>query len=113
MISGSVKKLEIDANGNLRAETEYTLTDGSKTIGNTRYSCMNFSKEKIAEDVKAHCETLMKKVWNLKQNQELLTTKVDDITHSCSSLEITIKPAVLDANGDVVTPAEKITINDQ
>jgi len=113
MISGKVKKLEIDDNGNLKVETEYTLTDGSKTIGNTRYSCMNFSKEKIAEDVKAHCETLIKKIWNLKQNQGLVTTKVDDISYQCSSVEVITKPAVLDANGNVVTPAEKLIIDDK
>lgn len=113
MISGQCKKVELDQNGNLRVETEYTLTDGSKTTGHTRYSCQNFSKEAIAKDVKQNCETLMRKTWNLKQNQVLRETKVDDIAHQCSSVEIVSKPAVYDKDGKVVTAEEKITIDDK
>lgn len=112
MISGNVKKIEIDENGNLKVETEYTLTDGSKKLGHTRYSALNFSKDKVLEDVKAHTETLMQKTYNLKQNQTLVNTKVDDISYQCTELEITVKPAELDKDGNVVTPAEKIIIND-
>ena len=114
MISGQVKKCEIDTNGNLRVETEYTLTDGSKTTGHTRYSCINFSRDNILKDVKQHCETLMQKTYNLKQNQLLKDTKIDDIKYDCTSVEVVTKQAVYDKDGiTVLTPAEKITIDDK
>ena len=112
MISGNVKGIAIDDNGNLKVETEYTLTDGSKTIGHTRYSAQNFSKDKILEDVKSQCENLMRKTWNLKQNQELVKTIVNDVAYTCESVELVTKPAVTDIQGNVITPAEKITIDD-
>lgn len=112
MIKGQTKRCYLDKNGNITVETEYTLTDGSKVTGHTRYSCQNFSKEAIAKDVKQHCETLMRKTWNLKQNQVLRETKVDDIAYECSSCEIVSKPAVYDKDGKVTTAEEKITIND-
>lgn len=113
MISASVKGIAIDDNGNLKVETEYTLTDGSKTIGHTRYSAQNFSKDKILEDVKSQCENLMRKTWNLKQNQILKDTKVDDITYSCESVELVIKPEAKDVEGTIIQAKESITIDDK
>lgn len=113
MISGSVKGIAIDDNGNLKVETEYTLTDGSKTTGHTRYSALNFSKDKILEDVKSQCENIMRKTWNLKQNQELVKTIVNDVAYICSSVELVTAPAVVDIKtGLEITPATKITIDD-
>jgi hypothetical protein len=112
MISGQVQSSSIDDHGNIRVTTEYTLTDGSKSIGNTRYSFENFSKAKILEDVKQHCETLMRKVYTLKTNQELIKTKVDDISYECESVELVTKQAITDKDGIITTPAVKITIND-
>jgi hypothetical protein len=105
MISAKVLNASIDDNGNLKVATEYTLTDGSKQTGHTRYSAQNFSKDKILEDVKSQCE-------NLKQNQELVKTLVNDIAYSCESVELVTKPAVTDMRGVELTPAEKITIDD-
>jgi hypothetical protein len=112
MISAKVLNASIDDNGNLKVATEYTLTDGSKQTGHTRYSAQNFSKDKILEDVKSQCENLMRKTWNLKQNQELVKTLVNDIAYSCESVELVTKPAVTDMRGVELTPAEKITIDD-
>ena len=113
MITGKVLGSTIDDNGNIKVKTEYTLTDGSKTIGHTRYNFFNFSKERILTDVKIHCETLMTKAYGLKRHQELVATKVDDITHQCTQVEITVKPAVLDAQGNITTPAETLIIDDK
>jgi hypothetical protein len=113
MISGQVKKVEIDQNGNLKVETEYTLTDGSKSIGHTRYDCRNFSKTKILEDVKSQCENLMRKIYNLKQNQVLVETKVDDVSYECSSVELVVKQEIKDINGVITQVKESITIDDK
>ena len=69
MISGNVKKLEIDANGNLRAETEYTLTDGSKVTGHTRYSALNFSTDKVLAEKDGVIEELKKRVNTLEETK--------------------------------------------
>lgn len=114
MISGKVLKSEIDENGNIRVVTEYTLTDGSKKIGNTRYNYVNFSREAVQKDVDTHCETIMKRVWGLKKHQELIgQVKVDDLSKDLSSCDIVTKHAVLDKDGKIVTPEVKITIDDK
>ncbi len=113
MISGKVIGKEIDQNGNIMVSTEYTLTDGSKKVGHTRYNFINFSEATVLKDVKTHCETLMRKVYALKKHQELINIAFNDIEHTCTSLEIIIKPAVKDEDGNIVTPAEKITIDDK
>ena len=114
MISAQVVKAELDENSNIKVETEYTLTDNSKVIGHTRYNALNFSREAIQKDIDTHCETLMRKVWMLKANQGLVTTTtVNDLSKSISSCEIITKPAVLDKDGNIVTPAEKLTIDDK
>jgi len=113
MISGRVIGKEIDENGNIKIATQYTLTDGSKKTGYTRYNARNFSEAKVLADVKQHTETLMVKTWNLKQNQTLVTTDLSGVQHDCNSVEITITPAVMDKDGNVTTPAEKITIDDK
>lgn len=108
MISGQVKKSEIDENGNIKVEIEFTLTDGSKTTGYTRYNAFNFSRDKLEKDVKQHCETLMKKVYSLKTNQELLATKIDDISYECTSVVI---PEIKDKDGNIIQAS--ITIDDK
>jgi hypothetical protein len=113
MISAKVLNASIDENGNLKVATEYTLTDGSKQTGHTRYSAQNFSKDKILEDVKSQCENLMRKTWNLKQNQVLKDTKVDDITYSCESVELVTKPEIKDLEGKITQAKESITIDDK
>jgi hypothetical protein len=113
MISAQVLSSEIDENGNIKVKTEYILTDGSKTIGHTRYSTFNFSKDLILQDIKSQCENLIRKVYCLKQNQELVKTDLTDISYSCSEVEIVTKPEILDKDMKVVVPAEKITIDDK
>ena len=113
MITGKVLGTSIDANGNIKVQTEYTLTDGSKTIGHTRYSCMNFSRDAILNDVKSQCENLMRKIYNLKQNQILKDTKVDDINYECSSVESITKPEIKDVEGNITQAKESITIDDK
>ena len=51
MISGKVLSSEIDDNGNIKVKTEYTLTDGSKKIGHTRYNFMNFIYMRVAATI--------------------------------------------------------------
>jgi hypothetical protein len=113
MISGVAKRIEIDANGNLRVETEYTLTDGSKTIGHTRYSALNFSLDMIEKDIKSQCENLMRKIWNLKQNQELVKTDVTGVSYECSSVKIVTKPEMKDKDGIIIQAEESITVDDK
>ena len=113
MISGQVQSCTLDDNGNIKVQTEYTLTDGSKVVGHTRYDCRNFSKAKILEDVKTQCENLMKKTYSLKQNQILKDTVVSDISYSCSSVELVVKPEIKDINGNVTQAQESITIDDR
>ena len=112
MISGKVLKSEIDENGNIKVETEYTLTDGSKKIGNTRYNFKNFSKEKVLEDVKTHCETLMTRVYSLKAHQELVKVKVSDIKYDCVSAVVIIEPEKKDKDGNIIAK-QTITIDDK
>ena len=113
MISGKVIGSTIDDRGNIKVKTEYTLTNGMKVIGFTRYNFLNFSKEKILKDVKTHCETLMKKTYGLKQHEELIKTQVDDITHQCTQVELIVKPAELGPEGAVTTPAKTLIIDDK
>lgn len=114
MISGKMIDKQIDENGNIKVTTEYTLTDGSKVQGATRYNCFNYSKAKILEDIKTHCETLMRKTYNLKQNQTIIATPfTDEIKYDCLSIEIVIKPAEYNEDGSIKTPTEKITIDDR
>ena len=101
MISGQVIGCEIDQNGNLKVATEYTLTDGSKQIGYTRYNCFNFTVENIQEDIKAQCENLMQKIYNLKQNQTLVNTNLSAVKYDCVNAQIQI------------SPTETITIDDK
>jgi hypothetical protein len=111
MISAKVLGSEIDDNGNIKVKTEYTLTDGSKTIGHTRYNALNFSKEKILEDIKSQCENIMRKTWNLKQNQKLVDTVVNDITYTCEKVEL-ITSTIVDKNKPEIESIKKITIDD-
>ena len=113
MITGKVIGKEIDTNGNIKVNTEYVLTDGSKKIGSTRYNYLNFSQAAVEKDIKTHCETLMKRVWGLKKHQELILT---DLTHTkcaVSEVEIITKPAIRDVNGNIVSPAELTMIDDK
>ena len=114
MISGKVLSKEVDAHGNIKVYTEYTLTDNSKVQGAVRYNCFNYNEAKVLEDVKAHCETLMKKTYALKQNQTLVATPfTGEIKHDCSSMQVMTKPPVYDTDGvTIITPAEYITIDD-
>ena len=114
MISGKVLSKEIDQYGNIKVTTEYTLTDNSKKIGATRYNCFNYSETKVLKDVKQHCETLMKKTYNLKQNQTIIAEPfTGEIKYDCSSCQIMTKPPVYDTDGKtILTPAEYITIDD-
>lgn len=112
MISGQAKGITIDDNGNLKVETEYTLTDGTKLTGHTRYSCMNFSKAQVLEDIKSHCENLMRKTYNLKRNQELVKTDVKDVAYSCSVVEVVTKPEIKDMQGNITQAKEIISIDD-
>lgn len=113
MISGSVVNKEIDINGNIRVTTEYTLTDGSKILGTTRYNFLTFSAAQMLQDIKDHCETLMRKIYNLKENQRLVLEDVGVIQYVCESAEIITKPAVHDKDGTIITPAETLTIDDK
>ncbi len=113
MISGKVLSTVIDENGNIKVQAEYTLTDGSKKIGHTRYNFVNFSAEAIQKDVKTHCETLMKRVYALKAHQEMILIDMTNIKYDCTSVEMIIKPAVTDVEGNITTPAETLTIDDK
>mgnify|MGYP001235011668 CR=1 FL=1 len=113
MITGQAKSVIIDENGNLKVETEYTLTDGSKTIGHTRYNFLNFSIAKIEEDIKSQCENLMRKIYNLKQSQILVNTPVTGVGYECSSVELVIKPEIKDAQGNITQAKETLTIDDK
>ena len=113
MISGKVKGIDIDNNGNLRVTTEYTLTDGSKRTGNVRYTPFNFSRERVLNDIKQHCETLMRRVYTIKKNQELVKTNLSDVQYDCNGAEIVLRSATIDAHGNIIVPAETIIIDDK
>ena len=113
MITGKVLNAQIDQHGNVKVATEYTLTDGTKIIGHTRYNFINYTREKVLEDVKTHCETLMKKVYGLKKHQELINeVNLSNAEYSCSSMELVIKPEKKDPQGNIIQVKETITIND-
>lgn len=90
MISGKVLSSSIDDNGNIKVKAEYTLTDGTKIIGHTRYNCFNFSQERVLANIRAHCETLMRKVYALKKNQELSVQDLTGISYDCSELTVQV-----------------------
>lgn len=113
MISGKVLGCKLDQNSNILVSTEYTLTDGSKTIGHTRYNFLNFSKEKVLKDVKIHCETLLRRVYSLKAHQALVRIDLSDIKHQCLNLRIVVKAAVRDEQGNITTPAVTKVIDDK
>jgi hypothetical protein len=113
MISGQVIKKEIDSNGNIKVETEYTLTDGSKQIGHTRYDCFNYSEAQVLADIRSQCENLIRKTYNLKQCQTIVAEPLPSISYQCSEVEVVTKPAIMDAQGLVLTPAETMTIDDK
>ena len=114
MISGQVKKVDIDQNGNIRVETEYTLTDGTKTIGHTRYNFLNYSRENIEKDIKSQCENSLRKTYALKAHQDLIKADITDIGYQCSEVEIMTKPPVYSEDGKtIITPAETLMIDDK
>lgn len=113
MITGKVIGTEIDQNGNIKVATEYTLTDGSKKIGHTRYNFLNFTPENVQKDVKAHCETLMRKIYGLKRHQELVQAGLPVIEHNCESVEIVIKPEVKDEEGNIIQEKKTLIIDDK
>ncbi len=113
MIQGKVLGSVLDENGNIKVGTEYTLTDGSKKIGHTRYNWLNFSKERVLADVKTHCETLMKKVYGLKRHQALIQTNLSKIAYECTQAEVITKPEIRDLQGNIITPAETLVIEDK
>ena len=114
MISAQVTGKSIDDNGNIKVTTEYTLTDGSKSIGNTRYNCFNFSEAAVLKDIKDQCENLMRKTYALKQNIELVnTTDLSKVTYECSSVEYVTKPEQKDLQGNITQAKESIIIDDK
>jgi hypothetical protein len=113
MISGQAKSITIDENGNLKVATEYTLTDGSKQTGHTRYNCFNFSKDMLLKDIQSQCENLMRKTYNLKQNVELAKVDVSDVSFECSSVEFVTKPEIKDEKGVITQAKESIIIDDK
>jgi len=113
MITGQAKRIGLDKNGNIIVESEYTLTDGSKKTANIRYNALNFSRESVEKDIQDRCVDLLKKTWLLKQHQELILTKIDDISYQCDSAIIIVKPEVRDKNGVIIQQKETLTIDDK
>jgi hypothetical protein len=113
MISGQVIGKELDQNGNIKVIIEFTLTDGSKITKNLRYNFINFTEAKILEHVQRHCEQLMVKAYSLKRHTELVgTTDLSGVHYDCTSAEVITKPAEYDAAGDLISPEEKMTVDD-
>jgi len=120
MISGRAVSKEIDPRtGAIKVNLEFTLTDGTKVTGKSIKMNYNtqFSREKIEVAIKEHCETLMKKAYNIKKNTEIVEstdplTKVNDIKIDITECDLVVTPAVTDKDGNVITPAEVIKIND-
>lgn len=107
MITGQAKSTSIDVNGNLIVSVEYTLTDGSKISEGLHYSCFNFTKELLLKDIKQHCEALMYKIYNTKQNQVLANIDISDVNYQCSSVEF-----IVNRGKDITETPITITIND-
>ncbi|MFA5133085.1 MAG: hypothetical protein WC444_07200 [Candidatus Paceibacterota bacterium] len=114
MIKGQVIAHMIDENGNIKVQTEYTLSDGSRVTGYTHYDAIHFTKEKVIADIKQHCEKLMRKTYMLKRNQEELG-KVDlsDVVYNCESAEILLKPELKDTAGNITQQKEVIIADDK
>jgi hypothetical protein len=114
MITGQAKSIELDQNGNILVTTEYTLTDGTKKIGGSRYDAIGFSLEKATKDIQQHCETLMRATYNLKQNQQtVVDIDIAGCNAVCESLEIVAVPEIKDKDGIVIQEMVKITIDDR
>lgn len=112
MITGKVVKKEVDENGNIKISTEYTLTDGTKRIGVTRYNFRGFNAGIVKDDIKHHCETLMKKVHGLKKHPQLLNDiDLSGATYECNELEV-ILPEIKNRDGILVQAESTIVIND-
>ena len=115
MIKGKVLGTDIDINGNIQVQVEYTLTDGTKIVKPTKYNFINFSRDAIAADIKKHCEVLMRKVYTLKRHTEIINEiAIADIEHECTSVEIVLKSEVKDPEtGEIITPKETVIATDK
>jgi len=113
MISGKVLNNAIDDNGNIKVTTEYTLTDGNKITGITRYNFINFTKENVLADIKNKCEGLMQKIYALKKHQDLVKINLSGVEYKCTSVEITIKPEIKDKLGNITQQKETLVIDDK
>jgi len=120
MISAKVKLATLDQKtNNILVATEYTLTDGSKVTGHTRYSYHNYSREKVLADIQQHCETLVANIYRVSQlerinkprrNLDLITeTKIDDLTASSNSVELECDE-IKDVRGEVLQTAKRIKV---
>lgn len=121
-VTGKVLSYEQDENGNIMVISEYKLNENRIVSrypdGNwrTRYSALNFSKEKILGDVKNFCEANVYKEFNTKANLKLIDEqnklKSDDInkiTNLSYKTSTTIQKLDTDNNGIVDT---EITFKD-
>lgn len=113
MIKAKVKNSEVDENGNLKVTTEYTLTDGEKVDGFVIYPALDFSRERVLNDIKWQCENLVRKTHNLKLAQELAEEDLTDIGYECETVEYIKTPEEYDADGVKTKEAEVITISDR
>jgi len=111
-ITGRVCCKTLDGRGNVSVKTEYTLPDGFKSIGYTRYDFRSFSRAQVLLDVKKHCETLLLRAATLQRNSALLPVKIEDISVTCTSAQLLIKQPIYDTTGRISTPAvfETVTL---
>lgn len=110
-VEGKVLSYSPEENGNIVVISEYKL-NGKKIVsrypdGNwrTRYSALNFSKEKVLEDVKGFCESNVWNEYNKKANVKNVSdqdkleaddpNKITTLTYKTSTTEMRI-----DTNGD-------------
>lgn len=113
MITGKVINKEIDASGNILVTFEFALTDGSKIAKTAKYNWQNFSAAEIEANIKNHCEELMKKVYGLQANQDLLNSiDLSKINVEISKVPVTIQVVTKQADGTFIQSPSTITISD-
>lgn len=102
-ITGRVVSKEIDGNGCIQLNVEYTNVDGSVTSGKLRFDASRFSKELVITALKEHVDRMIIKACNLRDNPvEVEKLDLSDLCYSSATAEQMIKPEVT-SNGTIIS----------
>jgi hypothetical protein len=108
MITAEIASKDIDTNGNIRVISSYVFSDGKRVSIPLTYNYQNFSREQVLADIKSQSENLMRKTYN----SELMKQDISDLSYSCDSVELVLKPELKDISGTIIQQREAIVIDE-